>query len=72
MPAAMTYVLSRPTTAQRSGLLGIVIANVELHLRADRATRYETVAETMSVARRAGLAKIGFVTQPAQAKGSAQ
>ena len=40
-------------------------ANVELHLRADRATRYETVAETMSAARRAGLAKIGFVTQPA-------
>jgi biopolymer transport protein ExbD len=39
-------------------------ANVELHLRADRATRYETVAETMSAARRAGLAKIGFVTQP--------
>jgi len=40
-------------------------ANVELHLRADRATRYETVAETMSAARRAGLVKIGFVTQPA-------
>lgn len=37
---------------------------VELHLRADRATRYETVAETMSAARRAGLSKIGFITQP--------
>ena len=40
---------------------------VEMHLQADRATRYETVAETMSAARRAGLAKIGFVTQPAAA-----
>ncbi|WP_083518303.1 ExbD/TolR family protein [Dechloromonas denitrificans] len=40
-------------------------ANVEMHLKADRATRYETVAETMSAARRAGLTKIGFVTQPA-------
>ncbi len=39
-------------------------ANVEMHLRADRATRYEAVAETMSAARRAGLSKIGFVTQP--------
>ncbi|PKO86243.1 MAG: biopolymer transporter ExbD [Betaproteobacteria bacterium HGW-Betaproteobacteria-12] len=39
-------------------------ANVELHLKADRATRYEAVAETMSAARRAGLSKIGFVTQP--------
>ncbi|WP_295008553.1 biopolymer transporter ExbD [uncultured Dechloromonas sp.] len=40
-------------------------ANVEMHLKADRDTRYETVAETMSAARRAGLTKIGFVTQPA-------
>jgi biopolymer transport protein ExbD len=39
-------------------------ANVELHLKADRSTRYESVAETMSAARRAGLGKIGFVTQP--------
>lgn len=39
-------------------------ANVEMHLKADRATRYEAVAETMSAARRAGLSKIGFVTQP--------
>lgn len=41
-------------------------ANVEMHLKADRTTRYETVAETMSAARRAGLAKIGFVTQPGE------
>ncbi len=41
-------------------------ANVEMHLRADRATRYETVAETRSAARRAGLIKIGFVTQPGE------
>lgn len=40
-------------------------SDVEMHLQADRATRYETVAETMSAARRAGLSKIGFVTQPA-------
>lgn len=39
-------------------------ANVEMHLKADRSTRYEAVAETMSAARRAGLSKIGFVTQP--------
>ena len=41
--------------------------NAELHLMADRAARYEFVAETMSAARRAGLTKIGFVTQPGQA-----
>ena len=43
-------------------------AHVELHLMADRSTRYEAVAETMSAARRAGLGKIGFVTQPASGK----
>jgi biopolymer transport protein ExbD len=39
-------------------------AQVEMHLLADRAVRYEAVAETMSVARRAGVTRIGFVTQP--------
>lgn len=36
----------------------------ELHLRAARSTPYEKVAEVMSAAARAGLAKIGFVTEP--------
>ena len=40
---------------------------LEMHLMADRATRYEAVAEAMSAARRAGLGKIGFVTQPVAA-----
>ena len=41
--------------------------NAQLHLLADRAVRYEFVAETMSAGRRAGVTKIGFVTQPGQA-----
>jgi len=36
----------------------------ELHLRADRAVRYEFVAQLMSAAQRAGLQRIGFVTDP--------
>ena len=36
----------------------------ELHLRADRATRYENVAEVLSDAARIGLARIGFVSEP--------
>jgi biopolymer transport protein ExbD len=36
----------------------------ELHLRADRATRYENVAEVMSDAARFGLGRIGFVSDP--------
>lgn len=39
----------------------------ELHLHADRNTRYEVIAELMSEAGKAGLDKIGFVTDPSQA-----
>jgi biopolymer transport protein ExbD len=38
--------------------------DTEVHLMADRAVRYAIVAETMSAARRAGVTRIGFVTQP--------
>ncbi len=38
----------------------------ELHLRADRAVRYEKVAEVMAAAQRTGLVKIAFVTEPAR------
>jgi biopolymer transport protein ExbD len=37
----------------------------EVHLRADRVTPYEKVAQVMSAAARAGLVKIGFITEPA-------
>ncbi|MCB1954216.1 MAG: biopolymer transporter ExbD [Rhodocyclaceae bacterium] len=37
----------------------------ELHLRADRETRYQTLAEVMASARGAGIRRIGFVTLPA-------
>jgi len=36
----------------------------ELHIRGDRAVRYERVAQAMAQAQKAGLHKIGFVTQP--------
>lgn len=36
----------------------------ELHIRADRHAYYEIVAQVMSLATRAGLTRIGFVTDP--------
>ena len=36
----------------------------ELHLRGDKAVRYERVAQALAAAQRAGVRKIGFVTQP--------
>ena len=36
----------------------------EMHIRGDKAVRYERVARVMAAAQRAGLHKIGFVTDP--------
>ncbi len=36
----------------------------QLHLRADRDTRYQRIAELMAAAQQAGIAQIGFVTEP--------
>ena len=36
----------------------------ELHLRGDKDARYERVAQALAAAQRAGLRKIGFVTEP--------
>ncbi len=38
--------------------------NPELHLRADRGTRYENVADILAVAQKAGINRIAFVTEP--------
>lgn len=38
----------------------------ELHLRADRETRYQVLAEVMAEARNAGIAKMAFITVPAR------
>ena len=38
----------------------------ELHLRGDKSVRYERVAMAMANAQRAGVRKIGFITEPVQ------
>ncbi|MEO8004612.1 MAG: biopolymer transporter ExbD [Betaproteobacteria bacterium] len=36
----------------------------ELHLRAEKTTQYQRLAEVMSAAQNAGVVKIGFITEP--------
>lgn len=36
----------------------------DLHIRGDKAVRYEHVARAMAAAQQAGLKKIGFITEP--------
>ena len=40
----------------------------EVHIRAERTTEYQKVAEVMSAAAKVGLVKIGFITDPAEVK----
>ncbi len=45
-----------------------VLPQPELQLRADKNTRYETVAQVMAAAQEHGLNKLGFVTEPKKEK----
>ncbi len=38
--------------------------NTELHIRADKLSHYEHVARVMSIGAQAGMARIGFITDP--------
>lgn len=38
----------------------------DLHIRGDKEVRYERVAQAMAAAQRAGIKKIGFVTDPSK------
>jgi biopolymer transport protein ExbD len=42
----------------------------EVQLRADKGTRYETIAQVMAAAQANGLSKLGFVTDPKNAPGA--
>ncbi len=51
------------------GLLSAAASQVpqpDLHIRGDRAVRYERVAQAMAAAQQAGIQKIGFITEPAK------
>ncbi len=41
----------------------------ELHIRGDQATKYEAVGKAILTAQRAGIAKVGFITEPAAGGG---
>jgi biopolymer transport protein ExbD len=56
--------VSRTDAAQRFAAAGRLEPVPEVHLRADQAVAYRAVAETLADASKAGLHKIGFVSQP--------
>lgn len=58
--------LPQTELARRLGEAAARQPQPELHLRADKDTRYQKIAEVMSAARLAGIQKMGFVTLPEQ------
>ena len=57
-------VVTRAEASKRFQAEGQKQPQPEVHLRADHAAAYGTVAETLADASKAGLSKIGFVSEP--------
>jgi biopolymer transport protein ExbD len=58
--------VSRNEASRRFQLEGKKQPQSEVHLRADHTAAYGTVAQTLADASKAGLSKIGFVSEPEQ------
>jgi biopolymer transport protein ExbD len=56
--------VTREQAAERFGQAGTLQPQPEIHLRADGAAQYRAVAETLADATRAGLTRVGFVSEP--------
>ncbi|MFZ6676426.1 ExbD/TolR family protein [Undibacterium sp. Tian12W] len=61
-------VLAMADLESRLALLAKKNKQIEIQLRADKATRYEIIAQVMAAAQTQGLARISFVTDSKQAK----
>jgi biopolymer transport protein ExbD len=59
--------IARTTLEERFNAAAHAEPQPELHIRADRHAEYGNVAQVMSTAARAGLTRIGFVTDPSAA-----
>lgn len=56
--------VNRDELANRFRTAALKKPQPELHLRADKSTRYEVIAQVMASAQSNGMTKIGFVTEP--------
>ena len=57
-------IVAAPALEQKLRSAATLMPQPELHLRAERSTPYEKVAELMAAAARQGLTRIAFVTNP--------
>jgi len=60
--------INRAEASRRFELEGKKRPQPEIHLRADQAVAYRSVAQTLADASRTGLTKVGFISEPDAAK----
>jgi biopolymer transport protein ExbD len=60
--------LTRDALDARLAELGATRSETEIHLYADKSSRYEVIAGILAAASRSGLKRIGFVTQPSASR----
>lgn len=49
---------------ERLKVEAVKVPQPEVHIRGDRTVRYQSVGEVVITCQRAGIAKVGFITQP--------
>jgi biopolymer transport protein ExbD len=58
--------VARAEVGRRLGAAAAQKPQPELHLRADRGTRYQKIAEVMADSAKAGITRIGFISEPGE------
>jgi biopolymer transport protein ExbD len=53
-----------PTLLDKLKVEAVKVPQPEVHIRGDRDVRYQSVGEVVVTCQRAGIAKIGFITEP--------
>ena len=53
-----------PTLLSRLKVEAVKVPQPEVHIRGDQEARYQTIGQVVFTCQRAGIAKVGFITEP--------
>jgi biopolymer transport protein ExbD len=67
-----TALVDNTTLLERLKTVAVIKPQPEVHVRADQKTRYEYVGRVILSAQRAGIQKVGFITEPGPANAPSQ
>src|SRR3546814_13008773 len=60
-----------PTLLSRLKVEAVKVPQPEVHIRGDQEARYQTIGQIVFTCQRAGIAKVGFITEPPPKTGRA-